>query len=124
MSPIKAAVESVVRVLAKSFSKDSEGCFNRIKAGPLETNASAGIRVYVDTSFIRRKDDRPQTRRHDRRNRGPFSETRPTASLRLGNNMSYELFGLIPSHRTRSTNDFFQSHAIANLPPYLPLTQR
>ncbi|MDR0590494.1 MAG: SDR family oxidoreductase [Puniceicoccales bacterium] len=47
MSPIKAALESVVRFLAKSFSKDSEVRFNCVKAGPLKTSASAGIPGYI-----------------------------------------------------------------------------
>lgn len=47
MSPIKAALESVVRFLAKSFSEDSEVRFNCVKAGPLKTSASAGIPGYV-----------------------------------------------------------------------------
>lgn len=48
MSPIKAALESTVRFLAKSFSTDSEVRFNCIKAGPLKTSASAGIPGYVE----------------------------------------------------------------------------
>lgn len=48
LSPIKAALESVVRFLAKSFSADSEVRFNCVKAGPLKTSASAGIPGYVD----------------------------------------------------------------------------
>jgi enoyl-[acyl-carrier protein] reductase I len=47
LSPIKAALESVVRFLAKSFSKDSEVRFNCVKAGPLKTSASAGIPGYI-----------------------------------------------------------------------------
>ncbi|MDR1434905.1 MAG: SDR family oxidoreductase [Puniceicoccales bacterium] len=47
MSPIKAALESVVRFLAKSFSKDTEVRFNCVKAGPLKTSASAGIPGYI-----------------------------------------------------------------------------
>lgn len=43
MSPIKAALESTVRFLAKSFSKDSEIRFNCVGSGPLKTSASAGI---------------------------------------------------------------------------------
>ncbi|MBP5191084.1 MAG: SDR family oxidoreductase [Opitutales bacterium] len=43
MSPIKAALESTVRFLAKSFSADSEVRFNAVGAGPLKTSASAGI---------------------------------------------------------------------------------
>lgn len=48
MSPIKAALESTVRFLAKSFSSDTEIRFNCVKAGPLKTSASAGIPGYVD----------------------------------------------------------------------------
>jgi enoyl-[acyl-carrier protein] reductase I len=47
LSPIKAALESAVRFLAKSFSKDSEVRFNCVKAGPLKTSASAGIPGYI-----------------------------------------------------------------------------
>jgi enoyl-[acyl-carrier protein] reductase I len=47
MSPVKAALESAVRFLAKSFSRDSEVRFNCVKAGPLKTSASAGIPGYV-----------------------------------------------------------------------------
>jgi enoyl-[acyl-carrier protein] reductase I len=55
MSPIKAALESVVRFLAKSFSKDSEVRFNCIKAGPLKTSASAGIPGYIDNYLYAEK---------------------------------------------------------------------
>ena len=48
MSPIKAALESTVRFLAKSFSNDTEIRFNCVKAGPLKTSASAGIPGYVE----------------------------------------------------------------------------
>ena len=48
MSPIKAALESTVRFLAKSFSSDTEVRFNCVKAGPLKTSASAGIPGYVE----------------------------------------------------------------------------
>lgn len=47
MAPIKAALESTVRFLAKSFSADSSVRFNTVKAGPLKTNASAGIPGYL-----------------------------------------------------------------------------
>ncbi|MDR1590637.1 MAG: SDR family oxidoreductase [Puniceicoccales bacterium] len=47
MSPIKAALESAVRFLAKSFSKGREVRFNCVKAGPLKTSASAGIPGYI-----------------------------------------------------------------------------
>ncbi len=43
MSPIKAALESTVRNLAKSFSADGEVRFNAVNPGPLKTSASAGI---------------------------------------------------------------------------------
>lgn len=48
MSPVKAALESSVRFLAKSFSKDSAVRFNSVQAGPLKTSASAGIPGYMD----------------------------------------------------------------------------
>jgi enoyl-[acyl-carrier protein] reductase I len=46
MGPIKAALESATRFLAKSFSSEpavSEVRFNVVGAGPLKTSASAGI---------------------------------------------------------------------------------
>lgn len=55
MSPIKAALESAVRFLAKSFSKDREVRFNCIKAGPLKTSASAGIPGYIDNYLYAEK---------------------------------------------------------------------
>jgi enoyl-[acyl-carrier protein] reductase I len=55
MSPIKAALESVVRFLAKSFSRDSEVRFNCVKAGPLKTSASAGIPGYIDNYLYAEK---------------------------------------------------------------------
>ncbi|MGA2053093.1 MAG: SDR family oxidoreductase [Opitutales bacterium] len=48
MGPVKAALESVARFLAKSFSADSEVRFNTVNAGPLKTSASAGIPGYLD----------------------------------------------------------------------------
>lgn len=48
MSPIKAALESASRFLAKSFSADSRVRFNTVNAGPLKTSASAGIPGYLD----------------------------------------------------------------------------
>ena len=47
MSPIKAALESASRFLAKSFSADSRVRFNSVNAGPLKTSASAGIPGYL-----------------------------------------------------------------------------
>lgn len=47
MSPIKAALESVTRNLAKSFSADSDVRFNVVGAGPLKTHSSAGIPEFI-----------------------------------------------------------------------------
>lgn len=47
MAPIKASLETSVRYLAKSFSKDSAVRFNSVNAGPLKTSASAGIPGYL-----------------------------------------------------------------------------
>jgi enoyl-[acyl-carrier protein] reductase I len=49
MAPIKAALESSLAFLAKSFSGDSEVRFNAVAAGLLKTSASAGIPGYVDS---------------------------------------------------------------------------
>jgi enoyl-[acyl-carrier protein] reductase I len=48
MGPIKAALESATRFLAKSFSADTEVRFNTVNAGPLKTSASAGIPGYLE----------------------------------------------------------------------------
>jgi enoyl-[acyl-carrier protein] reductase I len=48
MGPIKAALDSSVAFLAKSFSSFSEVRFNAVKAGLLKTSASAGIPGYLD----------------------------------------------------------------------------
>lgn len=48
MAPAKAALESAVAFLAKSFSRFSEIRFNAVCAGLLKTSASAGIPGYVD----------------------------------------------------------------------------
>lgn len=48
MAPIKAALESSLAFLAKSFSRFSEVRFNAVAAGLLKTSASAGIPGYVD----------------------------------------------------------------------------
>jgi enoyl-[acyl-carrier protein] reductase I len=55
MGPIKAALESSVRFLAKSFSADSEVRFNVIGAGPLKTSASAGIPGYLESYLFAEK---------------------------------------------------------------------
>jgi enoyl-[acyl-carrier protein] reductase I len=55
MGPIKSALESSVRFLAKSFSADSEIRFNVIGAGPLKTSASAGIPGYLESYLFAEK---------------------------------------------------------------------
>lgn len=49
MAPIKAALESSLAFLTKSFSKFSQVRFNAVAAGLLKTSASAGIPGYVDS---------------------------------------------------------------------------
>jgi enoyl-[acyl-carrier protein] reductase I len=49
MGPVKAALESCARFLAKSFSAEGEVRFNVIGAGPLKTSASAGIPGYLES---------------------------------------------------------------------------
>ena len=49
MAPIKAALDSSLAFLAKSFSRFSEVRFNAVAAGLLKTSASAGIPGYVDS---------------------------------------------------------------------------
>ncbi|HVS52323.1 MAG TPA: SDR family oxidoreductase [Opitutaceae bacterium] len=55
MGPIKAALDSTVRFLAKSFSADSAIRFNAIGAGPLKTSASAGIPGYLESYLYAEK---------------------------------------------------------------------
>lgn len=55
MGPIKAALESATRFLAKSFSADSEVRFNVVGSGPLKTSASAGIPGYVESYLYAEK---------------------------------------------------------------------
>lgn len=55
MGPIKAALESTSRFLAKSFSADSEVRFNVVGAGPLKTSASAGIPGYLESYLYTEK---------------------------------------------------------------------
>lgn len=55
MSPIKASLDSTVRFLAKSFSRDSEVRFNTVNSGPLKTSASAGIPGYMDNYLYAEK---------------------------------------------------------------------
>ncbi len=55
MGPIKAALESAVRFLAKSFSADTAVRFNSVGAGPLKTSASAGIPGYLESYLYAEK---------------------------------------------------------------------
>ncbi len=55
MGPIKAALESAARFLAKSFSADTEVRFNVVGAGPLKTSASAGIPGYIESYLYAEK---------------------------------------------------------------------
>lgn len=55
MGPVKAALESCVRFLAKSFSADTAVRFNAIGAGPLKTSASAGIPGYLESYLYAEK---------------------------------------------------------------------
>ena len=48
MAPAKAALDSSLAFLAKSFSRDSHVRFNAVCAGLLKTSASAGIPGYID----------------------------------------------------------------------------
>lgn len=55
MSPVKAALDSCARFLAKSFSADTRVRFNTVNAGPLKTSASAGIPGYMDNYLYAEK---------------------------------------------------------------------
>ncbi len=55
MGPIKAALESATRFLAKSFSADTAIRFNVVGAGPLKTSASAGIPGYIESYLYAEK---------------------------------------------------------------------
>lgn len=55
MGPIKAALDSASRFLAKSFSADSEVRFNVVGSGPLKTSASAGIPGYLESYLYSEK---------------------------------------------------------------------
>ena len=55
MAPVKAALDSSLCFLAKSFSQDSEVRFNAVCPGLLKTSASAGIPGYVDSYLFAEK---------------------------------------------------------------------
>ncbi|MEO2016462.1 MAG: SDR family oxidoreductase [Fuerstiella sp.] len=55
MAPVKAAMDSSICFLAKSFSKFSNIRFNAVCPGLLKTSASAGIPGYVDSFLFAEK---------------------------------------------------------------------
>ncbi len=55
MAPIKAALQSSLAFLTKSFSRFSQVRFNAVAAGLLKTSASAGIPGYVDSYLFAEK---------------------------------------------------------------------
>lgn len=55
MAPIKAALDSSLAFLAKSFSRFSRVRFNAVGPGLLKTSASAGIPGYVDSYLFAEK---------------------------------------------------------------------
>jgi enoyl-[acyl-carrier protein] reductase I len=56
MGPIKAALESCARFLAKSFSAEGRAVrFNVVGSGPLKTSASAGIPGYLESYLYAEK---------------------------------------------------------------------
>ncbi len=55
MGPVKAALESCSRFLAKSFAAHSAVRFNVVGAGPLKTSASAGIPGYLESYLYAEK---------------------------------------------------------------------
>lgn len=55
MAPVKAALDSSLAFLAKSFSRFSQVRFNAVSPGLLKTSASAGIPGYVDAYLFAEK---------------------------------------------------------------------
>ncbi|MEM1304240.1 MAG: SDR family oxidoreductase [Planctomycetota bacterium] len=55
MAPVKAALDSALAFLAKSFSRFSRVRFNAVAPGLLKTSASAGIPGYVDSYLYAEK---------------------------------------------------------------------
>lgn len=55
MGPVKAALESASRFLAKSFGTSGGVRFNVVGAGPLKTSASAGIPGYLESYLYAEK---------------------------------------------------------------------
>ncbi len=69
MAPIKAALDSSLAFLAKSFSQFSRVRFNAVAPGLLKTSASAGIPGYVDSYLYAEQRDAAQAGGADRRSR-------------------------------------------------------
>src|SRR5258705_13974806 len=61
MAPIKAALDSSLAFLAKSFSRFSQVRFNAVAPGLLKTSASAGIPGYVDSYLYAQQIIPPKT---------------------------------------------------------------
>jgi enoyl-[acyl-carrier protein] reductase I len=55
MGPLKAALESSARFLAKSLSADTQIRVNVVGSGPLKTSASAGIPGYIESYLYAEK---------------------------------------------------------------------
>ncbi|MFC2140165.1 enoyl-ACP reductase [Candidatus Auribacterota bacterium] len=55
MAPVKAALDSTLAFLAKSFSEFSSVRFNAVGAGLLKTSSSAGIPGYIDSYLFAEK---------------------------------------------------------------------
>jgi enoyl-[acyl-carrier protein] reductase I len=55
MAPVKAALDSSICFLAKSFSNFSSIRFNSVRAGLLKTSSSAGIPGYIDNYLFAEK---------------------------------------------------------------------
>ena len=55
MGPIKAALDSATRFLAKSFNPEPGVRFNVVGSGPLKTSASAGIPGYLESYLFAEK---------------------------------------------------------------------
>ena len=85
MAPIKAALDSSLAFLAKSFSRFSQVRFNAVAPGLLKTSASAGIPGLRRFVPVRRAGDAAETGGADRRSgqrggvscsaRGPAAST-------------------------------------------------
>ena len=55
MAPVKAALDSAVVFLARSFANDTRVRFNSVAPGLLKTNSAAGIPGYVDSYLYAEK---------------------------------------------------------------------